>query len=29
VFGQPASKSIQAVSQKDSATDQLAKVSNP
>jgi trimeric autotransporter adhesin len=29
VFGQPASKSIQAASQKASATDQLAKVSNP
>jgi len=29
VFGQPASKSIQAASQKASAADQLAKVSNP
>ena len=29
VFGQPASKSIQAASQKASATDQLAKMSNP
>jgi hypothetical protein len=29
VFGQPASKSIQAASQKASATGQLAKVSNP
>jgi hypothetical protein len=29
VFGQPASKSIQAASQKVSATDQLARVSNP
>ena len=29
VFGQPASKSIQAASQKTSAPDQLAKVSNP
>jgi hypothetical protein len=29
VFGQPASKSIQAASQKASATDQLAKALNP
>ena len=29
VFGQPASKSIQAASRESSATDQLAKVSNP
>jgi len=29
VFGQPASKNIQADSQRVSATDQLAKVSNP
>jgi trimeric autotransporter adhesin len=29
VFGQPASKSIQAASQKASTTDQLAKASNP
>jgi hypothetical protein len=29
VFGQPASKSIQAASEKASATDQLAKMSNP
>jgi len=29
VFGQPASKSIQAASQKASATDQVAKVSDP
>ena len=29
VFGQPASKSIQAASQRVSATDQFAKMSNP
>jgi hypothetical protein len=29
VFGQPASKSIQAASQKAAATEQLARVSNP